>query len=115
MARVVGKVLTATKIYFDTDGSLAKVNKIGTITTVTDTYNVLTTDETIICNKATNFTITLPTAVVGQNFTIKNINTGVVTVDAAGTDTIDGSLNQTLNQWESFGLRCYIANKWAVN
>jgi hypothetical protein len=87
---------------------------IGKITTVDDTYNILVTDETVICNKTTNFTITLPTAVVGQKFTIKNINTGTVTVDGAGTDTIDGSLTQSLIQWETFTLQCYIANKWGI-
>jgi len=88
--------------------------RIGKITTVNDTYTVLVSDETIICNKATNFTVTLPTATVGQQFTIKNINTGVVTVDGASTDTIDGSLTQSLIQWESFTLRCYVVNKWGV-
>lgn len=92
-----------------TDGGI-----IGKITTVADTYIVLVSDETVICNKATNFTVTLPTATVGQKFTIKNIGVGVVTVDGDGTDTIDGSLTQSLIQWESFGLQCYVANKWGV-
>lgn len=87
---------------------------IGKITTATDTYAILVTDETVICNKSTNFTVTLPTAVVGQKFTIKNIGAGVVTVDGASTDTIDGSLTQSLIQWETFGLQCYAANSWAV-
>ena len=75
---------------------------------------MLGTDETVICNKSTAFTVTLPTAVVGQKFTIKNINTGVVTVDGAGTDTIDGVTTQDIYQWESIQLQCYIANKWAI-
>lgn len=87
---------------------------IGKITTVTDTYTVLATDETVICNKATNFTVTLPTAVVGQKFTIKNIGAGVVTVDGASTDTIDGDLTQSLITWETFTVQCYAANKWGV-
>ena len=84
------------------------------ITTVIDTYQVLVSDETVICNKTTNFTVTLPTAVVGQKFTIKNIGAGVVTVDGASTDTIDGSLTQSLIQWESIQLQCYVANAWGV-
>jgi hypothetical protein len=88
--------------------------RIGKITTVTDTYIVLVSDETVICNKTTAFTVTLPTAVVGQKFTIKNINTGTVTVDGASTDTIDGIADQTLGQWDSITIQCYAANKWGI-
>lgn len=84
------------------------------ITNATDTYGILETDSTIICSKTTNFTVTLPTAVVGQKFTINNIGAGIVTVDGASTDTIDGDLTQQLIQWESMDLICYVANKWGV-
>jgi len=87
---------------------------VGKITTVTDTYIVLTTDETVICNKATAFTVTLPTAVVGQIFNIKNIGAGTVTVDGNSTDLIDDVLTQDIEQWESITLQCYAANKWAI-
>jgi hypothetical protein len=87
---------------------------IPTVTTVTNTYQVLVTDETVICNKATNFTVTLPTAVVGQKFAIKNIGAGTVTVDGAGSDTIDGDLTQSVNQWESMQIQCYSINTWGV-
>jgi len=86
----------------------------GKITVVTDTYNILATDYTVIANKTTDFTITLPTATVGQIFNIKNINTGIVTVEGASTDTIDGELNQTLGQWDSITLQCYLANSWVI-
>lgn len=117
MARTVGKVLTATKIYFDTDASLAKVSKIGTITTVTNTYVVLTTDEIIVCNKVSAFNVTLPEAVIGQAFTFTNINIGVVTVVAktGGTaDLIDGETTQSLRQWDSMTIRSYAANRWSI-
>jgi hypothetical protein len=87
---------------------------IGKVTTVDDTYQILVTDATVICNKSIAFTVTLPTAVVGQKFTIKNIGVGIVTVYGSGTDTIDGSLTQTVNQWESMQLQCYVANAWGV-
>lgn len=102
-------------LVFGTSPTLTTPKIIGKITTVTDTYTVLTTDDTVVCNKATAFTVTLPTAVVGHKFTIDNINTGVVTVDGASTDTIDGNLTQTLNQWEIFEVQCYAANKWKVH
>ena len=87
---------------------------IGKITTVTDTYTILATDQTVICNKATGFTVTLPTAVVGQVFNIKNIGAGTVTVDGAGSDTIDGELTQSVAQWNCLVLQCNVANTWAI-
>jgi hypothetical protein len=88
--------------------------RIGKITTATDTYTILETDHTIVCNKATAFTVTLPTAVVGQIFKIKNINTGLVTIEGAGSDTIDGDLNQAIYQWECMQLQCSVANTWII-
>jgi len=87
---------------------------IGKITTVTNTYNVLESDATVICNKATAFTVTLPTAVVGQIFSIKNIGVGVVTVDGAGSDTIDSALTQEVTQWDCLRLQCNAANSWII-
>ena len=88
--------------------------RIVKITTVTDTYQILVTDNVIICDKATPFTSTLPTAVIGQRFIIKNIGAGVVTLEGSGSDTIDGDLNQAIYQWEGVQAVCYAANKWAV-
>jgi hypothetical protein len=92
-----------------TDGGI-----IGKITTATDTYTVLVSDETVICNKATAFTVTLPTAVVGQRFNFKNIGAGTVTLEGAGSDTIDGDLNQAIYQWEGVQVICIAANTWSV-
>jgi hypothetical protein len=88
--------------------------RIPTVTVVVDTYSILSTDETVVCNKATSFTVVLPTAVVGQVFRIKNINTGIVTIDGKTTDTIDGELSQDILQWECIHVQCYAANKWAI-
>lgn len=88
--------------------------QIGNIVTVTDTYNVLATDYTVVGNKNTDFTITLPTTTVGQIYTIKNIGLGIVTVDGNGADTIDGELTQTLDQWEAMKIQCYDDNKWII-
>jgi len=84
------------------------------VTTVTDTYGILATDYTVVCNKTTAFTVTLPTATVGQIFKIKNINTGIVTVEGASSDTIDGELNQTVLQWDCLNVQCSAANTWLI-
>jgi hypothetical protein len=51
---------------------------------------------------------------VGQIFNIKNINTGIVTIEGAGTDTIDGELTQTINQWDSIKIQCNANNQWII-
>jgi hypothetical protein len=87
---------------------------IGKVTTVTDTYTILPSDETIVGNKSTAFTITLPTAVTGQIFTVSNIGAGVITLDGAGSDTISGVATQTINQWSVVKIQCISANTWAI-
>ena len=68
------------------------------IVTVTGTYTALATDRIIICNSASDFTVTLPTAVgnTGLILDIKNKNTGKVTIEGAGSETIDLELNQAI-------------------
>lgn len=84
------------------------------ITIVTDTYTILTSDSTIICNNEIPFTVTLPTAIVGQIFNIKNIGTGDVTIDGNGTDTIDGEQTHTIVQWGNLSLQCYAEKSWGI-
>jgi len=97
-----------------TTGTITSGSRIGGVRVVVDTANIAVTDETIICNKTTAFTVTLPAGVVGQRFNIKNINTGTVTVEGDSSDTIDGELNQSIYQWESIQLQCHIANTWEI-
>lgn len=64
---------------------------------VTATYAASDTDKTINCTAGT-FTVTLPTAVgiTGREYFIKNTGAGVITVDADGSETIDGALTFVL-------------------
>lgn len=59
----------------------------------TATYTASDTDKTINCT-ANTFTILLPTAVgiTGREYFIKNTGAGVITLDAAGSELIDGAL-----------------------
>ena len=59
--------------------------------TATDTFS--TANETINCT-ANTFTVNLPTAVSiqGTTYTLVNSGTGVITLDANSTETINGSL-----------------------
>ena len=67
-------------------------------TAVTNTYTVLQADFVVDCT-ANTFTVTLPTAagITGKQFCVKNSGTGVITVDADGSETIDGYANFVLS------------------
>jgi hypothetical protein len=81
---------------------------------VTGTDSVVATDLLVVCNSVGAFTLTMPTAVVGQLFHIKNIGAGTVTLEGASSDTIDGDLNQLLYQWDGVVIQCQAANTWVV-
>lgn len=73
------------------------------------------TDYTVNCT-ANSFTVTLPTAVgcAGRVYVIKNSGTGVITIDTTSSQTIDGSLTQTLSiQYECITVQSDGAN-WIV-
>jgi hypothetical protein len=96
-------------------GVSTKLGFVGELLIVTDTYDILETDYTIVCNKATPFTVTLPVGInLGQMYFIKNVGVGTITLEGNGTDTIDGITNQSLAQWDCLTVQCYEANKWAI-
>tara|TARA_R110000868_G_scaffold54239_5_gene169796 strand:- start:749 stop:1519 length:771 start_codon:yes stop_codon:yes gene_type:complete len=66
----------------------------------TDTFSAAS--ETINCT-ANTFTVNLPTAVgiQGTTYTLVNSGTGVITLDASTTETINGSLTIDLTQYTS--------------
>jgi hypothetical protein len=119
--RYVTKVQTATPTtptpyegmrWYDTD---AVGNASMSFAVVTNTYVVADEIELVVCNKATAFTVTIPVASAsGRKITIKNINTGAVTVDGNGSDTIDGIANQVLSQWDALTVVDYLANAWVI-
>lgn len=85
------------------------------VTTYTDTCNVLVTDEVIVFNKATAFTATMPTAVVGQDFYLKNIGAGNVTLAFPGVDTVDEvDSDLIVTQYDALHLICRAANAWVI-
>lgn len=66
---------------------------------ISSTYTLLSTDFLVDCT-SNSFTVSLPSAVgiTGKIYQIKNSGSGIITIDANGSETIDGSLTKTLNQ-----------------
>jgi hypothetical protein len=86
-----------------------------TVTIQTTTYTVLSTDNLVVCNSTTAFTVTLPAASgSGKIYHIKNINSGTVTLEGNSSDTIDGDLNVPIIQWDDVSVIDYAANKWVI-
>lgn len=83
------------------------------VTAITTTE--LTTDDMIVCNSAIAITVNL-LAATGSNriIQISNINTGAVTVEGDGVDTVDGELTQIVYQWDTMEIKDYAANKWKI-
>jgi len=70
--------------------------------TKTATYTITSDDYLINCTSNT-FTINLPTGadIDGRSYVIKNTGTGVITIDAYSTQTIDGNRTIDLYQYDS--------------
>lgn len=107
---------TDTKALYIHDGtSNIPVVSMKPLVVVTDTYTATNAENVIICNKATAFTITLPSATgIGQTFYIKNIGAGLVTVDGASSETIDGSLTAELLQYDCLEIIDRASGLWGI-
>ena len=70
--------------------------------TISSTDTLTTADHTINCTENT-FTVNLPTAasITGRTYSIKNSGTGTITVDAYGTETIDGDTTKELIEYDN--------------
>jgi hypothetical protein len=101
----------ATKKYVDDNSGGGGVSyssrEVSTTTTTT------TTDDLVFANG--NFTITLHAASTFiKPVTIKNISTGIITVDGNDSETIDGNLTITLNQYDSATLMSNGTNVYII-
>jgi hypothetical protein len=84
----------AIKAYVKSQGLSVMSEEFTTTGTVGDV-------QVVYCNSTTNFTITMPVIVDDRQILIKNINTGVVTIDGNGNETIGGDLTFDLYERES--------------
>lgn len=77
-------------------------------------YTLSSSDYQLECT-ANSFTVTLPTAVsaAGKKYSIKNSGTGLITLDGATTETIDGNLTASLIQYDNLTIMSNGAN-WII-
>lgn len=90
---------------------------VGTaIRTVTANASFGNLDSTIVGNATTGITITLQDAGVqaGRMFTIKNINTGIVTVATTSSQTIDAATTYSLSAQWSFVTVQSTGSNWII-
>ena len=84
------------------DAAITPTKESGGYTAQTTTYSVDPDDRWIECTSGT-FTVSLHTAVgyAGRSHLIKNSGTGLITVDTASSQTIDGNLTILLTQYDA--------------
>jgi hypothetical protein len=106
---------TANKVAIGSTTGVTGITYTGTlgITTLThtgikDNYRLITSADSLVATDdfvavTGTTTITLPTAVgiTGTVYTIKNTGTAIVTIDADGTETIDGALTYVIRTTNS--------------
>lgn len=81
----------------------------------TGTYTATATDHTIDCTSGT-FSLNLPTSsgITGRVYTIKNSGAGTITIDPAGSETIDAVTTKTLSvQYSGMTIQSNGAN-WII-
>ena len=84
------------------------------IVEVSATYTATANDDVIICDGT--FPVTLPalSGITGKIYTIKNVGTGVITVDGDGAETIDGFTTQVIsNQYDAIKIIAG-ASEWHI-
>lgn len=93
---------TAVPEFYDNEGGVrTKVNLVtSNITTKTGAYTLTAADGIVLCDASGGvFTITLPPASSNIMYSIKKIDSSgnIVTIDADGSETIDGDLTVSLD------------------
>jgi len=78
-------------------------------------YTVGATDILIVCDSLVAVTVNLPVATgSSREIQIANVNIGEVTVEGAGTDEINGELNQPVYEDNCIAIKDYKNNNWVI-
>lgn len=106
-------------VYLSGNNTFTGINTFSSLDLKTRTksanYTLGSDDVVIIGNSTSAITFTLPfTEGLGKICYIKNVNTGEVTVQGSGSNTIDGETTQTLSQWDGMCLIDYGLGTWCI-
>lgn len=88
-----------------------------TYRTVTSDSSIVDSDNIILANSTFGIKLSLPDAVGanGSSFTIKNINTGNITILPSGSDLIDGQANLVVQyRYSAVGLISLGSSGWII-
>ena len=107
--------ITDEVLVFQTEFSNLSQGVITGFKSVSGAYIVTGVDHTIECTANTFIVSLLSAAVVtaGREFIIKNSGTGAITIDAFGSETIDGELSQLIGNKESLTIKSNGVN-WII-
>ena len=83
-----------------------------TTTAVTGNYTILAEDDIIITDGT--LTLQLPAGVNGKRYSIKNINTGTITVLPDASETINGYSNLVVNYRNSGLTLVFAGTNWNI-
>ena len=79
-------------------------------------YSVTTADGqgvVVLCTGTWTLGLFAAAGNAGRNVVVKNVSTGVITVDANASETIDGATTQALGQYDSMTLLC-TGTAWVI-
>lgn len=77
------------------------------VQTKSSTYTALVTDDMIVCTAGMTVNLYAASGNAGRQITIKSTTTSNVTIDASGSETIDGALTQVIDQqFMALTLKC---------
>jgi hypothetical protein len=82
----------------------------------TTTQTLSAQDHIVFCDTSADWTLTLPAGVEGTEYHITNCGVGgfTLTIDADGTETINGDLTQEIEDEESIHIIYNVTEKWRV-
>ena len=90
--------------------SVTKLDDYSGVSELDSSYHI------ILCDFSTATALSLPPPSSNNKvqFTLKNINVGVVTINPNSTETIDNATSKDINALESYTLLCDGANWWMI-
>ena len=71
-------------------------------------------NKSYVINSGSAVAVTLPAMTIDSVITFKNIGAGIVTLNRAGSDTIDGQTSLTISQYQAVKIKGFNTNLWGV-